>query len=83
MPDPADVNPPISPSTPAENPVPGVGWLAYIKDPDGNIVGLLEPDETAPVPGETAPAPGETAPAPGETAPARGETAPAPGETEA
>ncbi len=27
--------------------VPGIGWLAYIKDPDGNIVGLLEPDEGA------------------------------------
>jgi predicted enzyme related to lactoylglutathione lyase len=24
--------------------VPGVGWLAYVKDPDGNILGLLEPD---------------------------------------
>jgi uncharacterized protein len=30
-----------------KNPVPGVGWLAYIKDPDGNIVGLLQPDENA------------------------------------
>jgi hypothetical protein len=28
-------------------PVPGVGWLAYIKDPDGNILGLLQPDEKA------------------------------------
>jgi predicted enzyme related to lactoylglutathione lyase len=28
-------------------PVPGVGWLAYVKDPDGNILGLLEPDENA------------------------------------
>jgi predicted enzyme related to lactoylglutathione lyase len=36
-----------------KNPVPGVGWLAYIKDPDGNIVGLLEPDETAPAPDRT------------------------------
>jgi len=26
-------------------PVPGVGWLAYVKDPDGNILGLLQPDE--------------------------------------
>jgi predicted enzyme related to lactoylglutathione lyase len=25
----------------------GVGWLAYVKDPDGNTVGLLEPDELA------------------------------------
>jgi hypothetical protein len=30
-----------------KNPVPGVGWLAYIKDPDGNILGLLQPDESA------------------------------------
>lgn len=28
-------------------PVPGVGWLAYVKDPDGNILGLLEPDPAA------------------------------------
>jgi predicted enzyme related to lactoylglutathione lyase len=28
-------------------PVPGVGWLAYVKDPDGNILGLLEPDPVA------------------------------------
>ena len=28
-------------------PVPGVGWVAYIKDPDGNLLGLLEPDEAA------------------------------------
>jgi uncharacterized protein len=27
--------------------VPGIGWLAYIKDPDGNIVGLLQPDVAA------------------------------------
>lgn len=27
--------------------VPGVGWLAYVKDPDGNIVGLLQPDVAA------------------------------------
>jgi uncharacterized protein len=27
--------------------VPGIGWLAYVKDPDGNILGLLQPDETA------------------------------------
>jgi uncharacterized protein len=30
-----------------KNAVPGVGWLAYIKDPDGNILGLLQPDENA------------------------------------
>ena len=28
-------------------PVPGVGWLAYIKDPDGNILGLMQPDVNA------------------------------------
>jgi uncharacterized protein len=27
--------------------VPHVGWLAYISDPDGNIMGLLQPDQTA------------------------------------
>ena len=24
--------------------VPGVGWLAYVKDPDGNILGLMQSD---------------------------------------
>ena len=28
-------------------PVTGMGWLAYVKDPDGNILGLLEPDPSA------------------------------------
>ncbi|MFM7131594.1 MAG: VOC family protein [bacterium] len=28
-------------------PVPGVGWLAYIKDTDGNILGLHQPDPLA------------------------------------
>lgn len=28
-------------------PIPGVGWLAYAKDPEGNIFGLLEKDEAA------------------------------------
>lgn len=27
--------------------IPGVGWLAYVKDCEGNIVGLMEPEETA------------------------------------
>ena len=27
--------------------IPGVGWLAYIKDPDGAIVGVMESDESA------------------------------------
>jgi uncharacterized protein len=28
-------------------PVPTVGWLAYFKDPDGNLFGVLQPDENA------------------------------------
>jgi predicted enzyme related to lactoylglutathione lyase len=28
-------------------PIPGVGWLAYIKDPDGNILGLMQSDAKA------------------------------------
>jgi hypothetical protein len=28
-------------------PIPGVGWLAYIKDPDGNILGVMQPDASA------------------------------------
>ena len=27
--------------------VPGVGWLGYIKDPDGNILGLMQRDTAA------------------------------------
>jgi predicted enzyme related to lactoylglutathione lyase len=27
--------------------VPGVGWLAYVKDPDGNLLGLMQNDPTA------------------------------------
>lgn len=27
--------------------VPGIGWLAYIKDPDGNIVGMMQVDPKA------------------------------------
>jgi uncharacterized protein len=27
--------------------VPGVGWLAYVKDPDGNILGLMQADPAA------------------------------------
>ena len=26
---------------------PGVGWLAYVKDPDGNLIGLMQNDPTA------------------------------------
>ncbi len=28
-------------------PVPGVGWLAYVKDPEGNILGMMQPDAGA------------------------------------
>jgi uncharacterized protein len=27
--------------------VPGVGWLAYVKDPDGNILGAMQSDPAA------------------------------------
>jgi len=28
-------------------PVPGIGWLAYVKDPDGNLLGLMQQDPAA------------------------------------
>lgn len=28
-------------------PLPGVGWAGYLKDPDGNVFGLFQPDEGA------------------------------------
>jgi predicted enzyme related to lactoylglutathione lyase len=28
-------------------PIPGVGWLAYAKDTEGNIFGIMQPDPTA------------------------------------
>lgn len=28
-------------------PIPGVGWLAYLKGPDRNIFGLMQPDTKA------------------------------------
>lgn len=31
-------------------PVPGIGWLAYLKDPDGNMFGMLSEDADAPIP---------------------------------
>lgn len=31
----------------AKMPVPGVGWLAYCKDTEGNIFGMLQADPTA------------------------------------
>jgi predicted enzyme related to lactoylglutathione lyase len=27
--------------------VPGIGWLAYVKDPDGNIFGMMQADTEA------------------------------------
>ena len=27
--------------------IPGVGWLAYANDPDGNVFGIIEPDTNA------------------------------------
>jgi predicted enzyme related to lactoylglutathione lyase len=30
-----------------KNAVPGVGWLAYGKDTEGNIFGLMQPDDSA------------------------------------
>lgn len=31
----------------AKMPVPGVGWLAYVKDTEGNIVGMMQADPGA------------------------------------
>ena len=28
-------------------PVPGVGWLAYFQDPEGNMIGVMQMDPTA------------------------------------
>ena len=28
-------------------PVPGVGWLAYVKDTEGNVLGLMQPEASA------------------------------------
>jgi predicted enzyme related to lactoylglutathione lyase len=28
-------------------PIPGVGWLAYVKDLDGNILGIMQNDPAA------------------------------------
>lgn len=30
-----------------KNPITGIGWLAYIRDPDGNTLGLMEMDAQA------------------------------------
>lgn len=31
----------------AKMPIKGMGWLAYAKDPDGNIFGMMQPDASA------------------------------------
>ncbi len=28
-------------------PIPGIGWLAYLKDTEGNVLGILQPDSGA------------------------------------
>jgi len=28
-------------------PIPGIGWLAYVKDTEGNILGVMQPDPQA------------------------------------
>ncbi len=28
-------------------PIPGMGWSAYLRDPEGNVVGLFQPDPQA------------------------------------
>jgi predicted enzyme related to lactoylglutathione lyase len=33
----------------AKMPVPGVGWLAYVKDTEGNILGMMQMDKTVTV----------------------------------
>ncbi len=30
-----------------KSPIPGVGWLVMCKDTEGNVFGMMEPDETA------------------------------------
>ncbi len=30
-----------------KTPVPGIGWLAYLKDPDGNVFGVMQADTEA------------------------------------
>ena len=28
-------------------PIPGIGWLAYMKDTEGNVFGMMQPDPSA------------------------------------
>ena len=28
-------------------PIPGIGWLGYLTDPDGNLFGIMQPDNAA------------------------------------
>ena len=32
-------------------PIPGVGWLAYVKDTEGNVLGMMQSDPTVKLPG--------------------------------
>lgn len=34
----------------AKFPIPGVGWLAYVKDTEGNILGMMQNDPAAKLP---------------------------------
>jgi len=27
--------------------VPGIGYFSYCKDPEGNVIGIMEPDQSA------------------------------------
>jgi predicted enzyme related to lactoylglutathione lyase len=31
----------------AKMPVPGIGWLAYLMDPERNVIGIMQPDANA------------------------------------
>lgn len=31
--------------------IPGIGWSAYVRDPEGNVIGLFQPDSEAAPPG--------------------------------
>ena len=30
-----------------KSPIPGVGWLAYVKDPEGTVIGMMQADPEA------------------------------------
>ena len=41
----APVPPPMAASLPLPRPLPGLGYLAYLTDSDGNHFGVMETDE--------------------------------------